>query len=455
MSTPVAPNVIPSASEPLPDSNDLNTWPVRMQESHRWIREDAAPGMNALGENVYQNALSAYDAATAAAGAANIVGPWASQSGAAAPPYSVTHIGRIWTVALPIADITLSEPSAVNTDWVDITGVRRSGDIMLGPLEVLPNASGAQAPQAQEVALLASTTFAYRNKLLNPFSENQRGFVSAADDAYCLDRWYILTETGSVTVAQIDEPESGAPFGIRLTQPSVTAKRIGLAQIIEYKNIKPLASAAMNLFARVKLSTAGTIRYAILEHTGTKDVVTSDVVNDWTSAVFTPSNFFIAGVSVLKTGTVTPGAATFGDIDDWTVLSSGVKNVVIFFWTEAVLIQNGTLEINRPQFEPGVVATPHEWRMDELQLCQRYYEEGKAFFRSRVFTAGGYGTQVFFKVEKRTVPAIVKTDTSGAGFPAAGNVFETTTKGYQAYKVANADVLGGYFDQPFTASAEL
>lgn len=237
-------------------------------------------------------------------------------------------------------------------------------------------ATGDEVPQAQETYGPKNGQLAgMRNKLIGNFLVNQRALTSVADDTYCLDRWYVLTETGNVTVAQVTDPESGAPFGIRLTQPDASPKRIGIAQIIESQNIRQYASQAMNFFARVKLSASTGIRYAIIEHTGTADVVTSDVVNNWASTAFTPSNFFIAGINILKTGVVTPGAAVWGEVDDWSALGAGVKNVVLFIWSESALAQNATLEINRPQYEPGVVATPHEWRLNEIDLCFRRYIE--------------------------------------------------------------------------------
>lgn len=245
----------------------------------------------------------------------------------------------------------------------------------------------------------------HRNRLINPFTENQRALTSVADDTYCLDRWYVLTETGNVTVAQTVDPESGAPFGIRLTQPDVIAKRLGLAQIIESKNIRQYKNQAMNLFARVKLSGSTSIRYAIIEHTGTADVVTSDVVNNWTSGVFLPSNFFIAGLNILKTDLITPGATIWGEIDDWALLSSGVKNVIIFIWSESALAQNGTLDINRPQYEPGVVATPHEWRMNELQLCLRHARLNANSVGYAFNTTAVSGLQISFEMPMFAAPA--------------------------------------------------
>lgn len=343
-------------------------------------------------------------------GTSSYIGVWSTLTGAVAAGKVVAHSDTLWMALEAILDVTLSEPG-VALAWIDTGSVKRAGDTMLGHLNGIAGASGTQMPQAQETAMLATTQFGFRNRLINPFSENQRGLTSVADDAYCLDRWYVLTESGNVTVAQVTDPEVGAPYGIRLTQPDVAAKRLGLAQIIESKHIRQFASSAMNLFARVKLSAATAVRYAIIEHTGTADTVTSDVVNTWASATFTPSNFFIAGVNILKTGTVTPGAATWGSIDDWAALGAGVKNIIIFIWTEDTLIQNGTLEICRPQYEPGVIATQHEWRMDELARCQAYYEilryrpnGGTAL--SSLLAAGADYFQWFYKTVKRVAPTI-------------------------------------------------
>lgn len=235
------------------------------------------------------------------------------------------------------------------------------------------NASAAAAGTAVSDFVDSSGLGSHRNRLINgDFSQNVRALTSVADDTYFLDRWYALTESGNVTVAQLTDPESGAPFGIRLTQPDASPKRMGFAQIIESKNIRQYASRAMHLAARLRLSTGAAIRYAVIEHTGTADVVTSDVVNNWASTTFTPSNFFIAGLNILSTGTITPGAATWGEVSAWAALGSGVKNVIVFIWTESQVAQNVTLDCSRIQYEPGVIATPHEWRMNETSLCSRH-----------------------------------------------------------------------------------
>ena len=58
-------------------------------------------------------------AATAMAGS-NFRGKWPDLTGSAALPYSCLHTGKYWMLLTDIADIALSEPGPVNTDWAEI-----------------------------------------------------------------------------------------------------------------------------------------------------------------------------------------------------------------------------------------------------------------------------------------------------------------------------------------------
>ena len=220
------------------------------------------------------------------------------------------------------------------------------------------------------------------NRLVNgAFQFNQRMATSVADDTYCFDRFYVLTETGSVTVGQLSDPETGRLAGIRLTQPDATAKRIGLAQIVESADIRDLRSAAVAMAARVRCSASQAIRMAILEWTGTADAVTSDVVNGWTNATFTPGNFFIAGVNVIALGATTPTANTWTDMAGVSgTFGAALTNAIVLVWTEAALAQNGTLDIDQMQLEAGKICGPFARRRagEELAACQRFYQKSFA-----------------------------------------------------------------------------
>lgn len=311
-------------------------------------------------------------------------------------------------------------------------------DAAAARLAILAAKSGTNSDVIQLDALTGGVgggSLSHRNKLINPFSENQRASASAADDTYDADRWYVLTESGSVTTARIADPESGAPTARRLTQPDASPKRFGYAQIIESKDIRPYRNAAMNFFMRVKPSFAGNVRYAILEWTGTQDAVTSDVVSNWASTSFTPGGFFIGTVNVIKTGVVAPGAATYGEFSDYGVLGAALNNGIVFVWTESAQAQNATLELNRPQFEPGIVHTPHEWRDDELQRCQRFLPAWVVDGSGQTFNGSGVCVNsttaefsLSYQVQPRVVPSsITATPNRFAALTAGGTLSVAST----------------------------
>ncbi len=216
----------------------------------------------------------------------------------------------------------------------------------------------------------------WRNLLINADGQiNQRAPASNADDTYGHDRWYALTQTGSIAVSTVADAEDGTPFMWRLTQSQASAQRMAYAQIVKASRCKGLRGRDIVLGGRFRCSAAQAIRYAILEWTGTADAVTSDVVNDWTSGTYTAGNFFIASnLTVRAIGSITPSAATLTDLGALTAtLGSTFTNLIVVIWTEGTAAQNVTLD-GALQFEPGAVATQRElWdEEDELMRCLPY-----------------------------------------------------------------------------------
>lgn len=191
MTTPVTP--VPDASQPLPDPSDLGTWPARMAEMHRWMRENLRPGMNALAAATYENALMAV-------AVVNMQGAWSGLTGGLNTPATVAHNSKIWLLLTRLADVTASEPG-VSADWLDVTPFGRTGGVMEGDLTV-PSLNGGQ---------LAG----HRNKVLNGnFRVNQGGVsgtVVLAAGAYGHDQWkagasgctYTFASSGGVTTLTI------------------------------------------------------------------------------------------------------------------------------------------------------------------------------------------------------------------------------------------------------------
>lgn len=278
----------------------------------------------------------------------------------------------------------------------------------------------------------------FRNRLLNAaFAINQRGVASNADDTYCFDRWYVLTQSGAIAASALTDPETGRPSGIRLTQSQASAQRIGLAQIVESANIRDLRGAAGAMAARVRCSSSQAIRIAILEWVGTADAVTSDVVNSWTSTVYTPSNFFISAVNVIAAGAATPAANTWTHLPQITgVFGASLNNAIVMVWTEGAMPQNATLDLDQVQLEPGPICGAFTRRLygEELALCERYFEKGgfdtaaapAAGATAQIYVAHAWSTGtatvggIAFKARKRASPAIACYRSSDAGAAASG-----------------------------------
>lgn len=255
--------------------------------------------------------------------------------------------------------------------------------------------------------------------------------TARADDTYCLDRWYALTQTASVNVAQQSDQENGAPFSLRGTQNQATAQRFGFAQIIEAKDCKHLRGQTVTLSGRLRCSSAQAIRYAILEWTGTADTTTSDVVADWTSASYSAGNFFLgSSLTVSAVGAVTPPAGSWTDLGALSAtLGSSANNVIVLIWTEATAAQNVTLDLARIKLEQGASATAFvpQPLAKELALCQRYYEvissAASPFATFSVAQCASTSRAVVYVpllVPKRTAPAVSVSANSDWAFVNAG-----------------------------------
>ena len=100
-------NTVSAQVNMIPQINSANDW------------------VETTAQEVYDNAveaavssLSAEQSAFTASSAANIKGKWANLSGAYSPPSSVEHNGLVWILLVSLSDITLSEPSTSNSDWL-------------------------------------------------------------------------------------------------------------------------------------------------------------------------------------------------------------------------------------------------------------------------------------------------------------------------------------------------
>lgn len=217
------------------------------------------------------------------------------------------------------------------------------------------------------------------NRIINPngqiWQRANSGAAAITDATYAFDRWYGLTQSAGITASQVTNAENTTPYMMRLSQANATAQRFGIAQAIESANIIDARGQDVTLSARVRMSASTTLRYAIIEWTGTADAITKDVVNSWTSTTFTPGNFFNSTtLTVTASGSVALTANTLASISLTGTVSGSANNVIVFFWTDSTQAQNVTLDIAKVQLETGGAATAIAWRpyQTEMELCHRY-----------------------------------------------------------------------------------
>lgn len=329
---------------------------------------------------------------------------------------------------------------------------------------------------------------AARNRIVNPMGEYmQTGLASAAaDGAYTgFDQWYALTQSGAVTPSQLTDVESGTPFMMRLTQAQATAQRFGLAQPLEMLCVRDLRGKAVSLRARIRCSAATTIRWAVVEWTGTADAITRDVVNDWTNATFATGSFFIAtATAIVGKGSVAVTANTLTDIvaNALGTVSGTMNNLILFLWTDSAQAQNVTLDIGNVWFGggggvPAIFDPPHPG--EDLRACQRYYcksyrvgvapgNPNDQIGNECIIAANSINGElkfVQFPVVMRSTPVVTQyshaTGAAGklrdatANADVTGNVGGTGDRGYSIPSTGVSPVTGHLYLWHFTADARL
>ncbi len=226
----------------------------------------------------------------------------------------------------------------------------------------------------------------FKNRLINgSFAVAQRGtsFTSSGggnnDDAYTLDRWYILSDGNDaidVTQETSTVPTNGQ-FAIALDVETAN-KKFGIAQIIENKNCIGAIGNTVTVSFKAKVSSTtklDNVKCAIVAWSGTADTVTSDIISAWGAEGTNPT--LIANATYENTPAnlnVTTSYATYsvsGAVD-----TASTKNIIVFIWSDVTDTTAGDfLYITDVQLEVGSSATSFDYRPygTELSLCQRYY----------------------------------------------------------------------------------
>ena len=262
-----------------------------------------------------------------------------------------------------------NKPSAVPLTSADITdGIITNADI------------SATAAIAQSKILGNPLT---KNAIINgDFAVAQRGtsFASGAnnDDAYTLDRWYILSDDNDVI--DVTQETSVVPTN-QLTAIALdvetTNKKFGIAQIIEQKNCVGLIGNTVTLSFQAKVSATtklDNVKCAIVAWSGTADTVTSDIISAWGVEGTNPT--LIADATYENSPAnlnVTTSYAKY--VVSAAVDTASTKNIIVFIWSDVTDTTAGDfLYITDVQLEKGSAASDFEFLPIDVSLgrCQRY-----------------------------------------------------------------------------------
>jgi hypothetical protein len=284
-----------------------------------------------------------------------------------------------------------------------------------------------------------------KNYLINGgFAIAQRGTSFAApnnnDDAYTLDRWYILSDTNDVidvTQNTSTVPTNGQ-FAIALDVETVN-KKFGIATIIENKDVIGLVGNTVTFSFKAKVSATtklDNVKAAIVAWSGTADSVTSDIISAWGAEGTNPT--LIANATYENSPTnlsVTTSYATYSV--SAAIDTASTKNLILFVWSDVTDTTAGHfLYIAESKLELGSTATAFVYAggtlQGELSAAQRYYARyaNEGANNILVGSANYNTTQAYsvlpFSVQMRVAPTVAVSAAGDFAVIASGSTFAAT-----------------------------
>jgi hypothetical protein len=273
----------------------------------------------------------------------------------------------------------------------------------------------------------AASSGVNKNYLINGgFAIAQRGTSFTAsnnnDDAYTLDRWYILSDTNDVidVTQETSTVPTNGQFAIALDVETVN-KKFGIATIIENKDCVGLIGNTVTFSFKAKVSATtklDNVKAAIVAWSGTADTVTSDIVSAWNVEGTNPT--LIANATYENSPanlSLTTSYATYSV--SAAVDTASTTNLILFIWSDVTDTTLGDfLYIAESKLELGSTATTFQYAggtiEGELGACQRYYIRYANQDNTFPYIAVGIGasttvskTMIVFPVEMRIRPTVI------------------------------------------------
>lgn len=426
----VTPTPIAAPGQPLPNPADLASWPIRMAEMHRWMRETLSPGVELIGNQSLTNALAAQEAAVSAYVNANYKGAWSSLTGALNVPALVSHSGQRWNLLSNLANVTTSEPG-VGAAW-ELFALPSATGVGFDPTGTTLTSTQVQAAIVALSAGVDKAIIDFENPILNgAMRVAQTGTsFSSSTGVNAIDGWKYFFS--GACVATISQQSAATPdnenakwlIATVTTQDStISATDYALlSQNVEGLEIAKYKGVTFTLSFWAKSSVTGI--HSVGLRSGSNDA------------------FYVAEVNILAANTpqfvsitVAGGIPAIGTWDFSTgygislsfVLAAGsnytgatgVWSAGSKFASASQVNAIGTIGnvfgITAVQINPGYVAKGFQVRSYayDLHRCQRYYENVDTVFGPT--SNSSYGRTGQWKVEKREIPSVSYVNYAGPG----------------------------------------
>lgn len=225
------------------------------------------------------------------------------------------------------------------------------------------------------------------------------------------DGWYVLSQTGDVDIARQGDVDDTA-YGMRITNTSGGAQRLGVAQIIESADARGLALHDALFDLTITPSVTSAYRAAVLAWEGTADVVPRDFVNDWTSTDLGEGagNFFVDTDITIDVGPNNNiNAGNTERVFDRFKPDADMRNLILFIWTTGTIANGAYFDVGRLDLHAG--GTRRKWEpvtseIDVARCLRRFRRVNDFPLGIAASTANLYYPTLQWPVPMRTTPVL-------------------------------------------------
>lgn len=433
-------------------ATDANALALQVQTDKDSVDEiySDMQGLENVMEGIYNNSVAT----------SNFKGVWASLTGALSKPASTFHNGSYWILLNNLTNVTSSEPSDSNTDWLksNLKALDTSYDSTASSLsatnlqeavdEVYDYASGylgnGSATNVSDSAKktarewLGVGSFGFKNRLINPeFSISQEfgsaltAIVAGTAIKYVVDQWYATCTGANISTQQIAGVGSNQ-YSIRLTGANSNTGFM-LGQRIESANCYDLKNKNITVSLNAKSTSARTITWTAF-YANTKDVFSSKTAIDSGTIDVTTS---------LENYQFTFNAG------------SNAGNGIAIEFSGGALLAGSSIDFDAVQLEQSGIATEFEKRsiQQELNACQRYFEIGYSSISGYHVTGNTITQGINFKNLKLFTPTVATANLNLSNLSSYGvNVANASG---MAFYITLATGGGGSWSCNWTAKARL